>query len=99
MTVVWCLSHDDKRHRGKLAHLHFATLADDDVEVRHVFASVARSCAFHLLHDIEAFHNFAKYDVLFIKKRRGDSRDEELAPVCIGPGILSWRGIYGQHLR
>jgi len=66
---------------------HLATLSNCNIKVGHVLAPIARLRCLHLLHDIHAINHLPKDNVLVVKEGSGDSCDEELGAVRVGPGI------------
>jgi hypothetical protein len=71
-----------------LTRSHLAALGNDNIEVRHVLAAVARLSGLHLADDVHAAVDFAEDDVLVVKEGGRDSGDEELGSVGVGTGVL-----------
>lgn len=67
---------------------HLPTLRNSHIQIRHILAPTSRLGSLHLLHDVHAFNNAAKDDVLAVEERCGHSGNEELGAVGVGASVL-----------
>lgn len=66
---------------------HLTTHTDQDIQIRHILASIARPRLLHHPDNLHAIHHPPEDNMLSIQKRRRNGRDEELASIRVGSPV------------